>query len=227
VSPFNGYFTTILVWHSNKGNHSFIHSWSLFYGCNMLQAYAHPVVTCCHMLDVVGLTLKMVQFSMQPFWMLHDVVLVWPSSCSSVALGMHTSSPTCPNKSQQGGQQRNTLRQRWCDMLRWNVALAWTRLANSGPTILRYAGFKCRDLIHYILHEKLRISLTEGINQQNLNFLLWICFHTRMKYACFFLPPLVIDQTNKTILCFTFPYYITLKDICMAGYIKAIKVCND
>ena len=38
-------------------------------------SFAHPVVTCCDLLDVVGLSLKMVKFFMQLLWMLHDVVL--------------------------------------------------------------------------------------------------------------------------------------------------------
>ena len=31
--------------------------------------------------------LKMVKFFMQHLWMLHDVVVVWPSSCNNVAPG--------------------------------------------------------------------------------------------------------------------------------------------
>jgi len=53
----------------------------------MLRAFGHPVATCWDMLDVVGSDLKMVKFSMQHLWMLHDVALVWPGSCNNVAPG--------------------------------------------------------------------------------------------------------------------------------------------
>ena len=56
-------------------------------GCNMLRAFGHPVATCCDMLSVFGSNLKMVKFSMQHLWMLHDVVVVWPGLCNNVAPG--------------------------------------------------------------------------------------------------------------------------------------------
>ena len=42
---------------------------------------------CGDMLGVVGSNLKMVKFSMQHLWMLHDAVVVWPGSCNNVARG--------------------------------------------------------------------------------------------------------------------------------------------
>ena len=53
----------------------------------MLMAFGHLVATCCDMLGVVGLNSKIVKFFMQHLWMLHDVVVVWPVSCTNAAPG--------------------------------------------------------------------------------------------------------------------------------------------
>ena len=50
------------------------------------------------MLGVVGSNLKQVKFFMQHLWMLHDVLVVWPSSCNIVAPGhIPGQYPTCCN----------------------------------------------------------------------------------------------------------------------------------
>ena len=94
-------------------------------GCNMLREFGHPVVTCCDMLNVVGSNLKMIKFFMQHLWMLHDVVVVWPGSCNSVARSLGRFSTR--NMSQH-------VATRWpnaCNMLR--------------QPILRSVAFKCCD----------------------------------------------------------------------------------
>ena len=53
----------------------------------MLRAFGHSVTSCCDMLRVVGSNLKMVKFSMQHLWMLHDVVVIWPDWRNNVARG--------------------------------------------------------------------------------------------------------------------------------------------
>ena len=54
-------------------------------GRNILRAFGHSVTACCDVLRHVGrcwLNLKMVKFFMRHLGMLHDIVLVWPGSCS-------------------------------------------------------------------------------------------------------------------------------------------------
>jgi len=46
-------------------------------GSNNVATLLQRVATCCNMLGVVGSNLKMIKFSMQHLWMLHDVVIVW------------------------------------------------------------------------------------------------------------------------------------------------------
>ena len=53
----------------------------------MLHAFGHPVATCCDMLGVVGLNLKMVKFFIQHLWMLQDVVVVLLGSSNNVTSG--------------------------------------------------------------------------------------------------------------------------------------------
>ena len=43
-------------------------------------------IYCVEMLRSFGQGLKMVKFFMQHFWILHDVVVVWPGSCNNVAI---------------------------------------------------------------------------------------------------------------------------------------------
>ena len=45
------------------------------------------VAICCNMLDDVGSNLKTVMIFRATFWMLHNVVLVWPLSSNIVAPG--------------------------------------------------------------------------------------------------------------------------------------------
>ena len=88
------------------------------------------------MLGVVGSNLKMVKFFMRHLWMLHDVVVIWPGHPTMLRLSMHTSSIF---NSQQGGQTRATCcPQQFCDMFCSNVVIVWPKLANAGPTMLRY-----------------------------------------------------------------------------------------
>ena len=74
------------------------------------------------MLGVVGSNLKMVKFSMQHLWMLHDVVVVWPGSCNNVAPG-HAHSQHVPTHCNRVAKQ----------------------LQHVGPTMLRSVAFKCCD----------------------------------------------------------------------------------
>ena len=84
----------------------------------MLREFSHRVVMCCNKLGVVGSNLKVVKFSMQHLWMLHDVVVVWPGSCNNVARE-HAQLATCRNTSQQGDQTRATYcAKQCCDLLR-------------------------------------------------------------------------------------------------------------
>ena len=53
--------------------------------CVHLATLWRRVATCCDMLGIVSSNLKMVKFSMQHLWMLHDVVVVWPGSCNNVS----------------------------------------------------------------------------------------------------------------------------------------------
>ena len=57
-------------------------------GCNMMQAFGHPVARCYDMLGIAGSNLKMVKFFMEHSWMLHNVVVVWTGSCNNVASGL-------------------------------------------------------------------------------------------------------------------------------------------
>ncbi len=80
---------------------------------NMLHMFGHPVAICCNMLDGVGSSLKMVNFSRNSFWMLHDIVLVRPSlyngACALVRFAFSKCHPTCCNVLQQGGQTCATI----------------------------------------------------------------------------------------------------------------------
>jgi len=56
----------------------------------MLRTFGHPVAICCDVLRHVGLCwikFENGQIFRATFWMLHDVVLVWPRSRNIVALG--------------------------------------------------------------------------------------------------------------------------------------------
>ena len=86
--------------------------------CSMLLA---TVVSCCDMLGVVHSNLKMVIF-----FMLHDVVVIWPGSCNNFA-PVHGDCVLvrCRNMLQQVGQMRAT-----CQL---------------PSTMLRSVAFKCCD----------------------------------------------------------------------------------
>ena len=47
----------------------------------------YVALKCCDRL-AGALNLKLVKFFMQHFWMLHDVLVVWPRSCNNVAPGL-------------------------------------------------------------------------------------------------------------------------------------------
>ena len=74
------------------------------------------------MLGVVGSNLKMVKFFMQHVWMLHDVVVVWPSSCANVEPG-HVPGPGLA-------------------VVRFSTR---KRTIHVAPTVLRSVAFKCCD----------------------------------------------------------------------------------
>ena len=77
--------------------------------------------------------------------MLHDVVVVWPSSCKKCcawecALVRFSTS----NMSQHDGQTHATCcAQQCCGMFRSNVAIVWPELANVVPTMLGYVALRC------------------------------------------------------------------------------------
>ena len=60
----------------------------------MLRMFVHRVA----MLGVVGSNLNMVQFFMQPLWMLYDVVVVWPSSFVQQCCTLRSSSISIPHR---------------------------------------------------------------------------------------------------------------------------------
>ena len=107
------------------------------------------VAMCCDMLGVVGSNLKMVKFFMQHLWILHDVVVFGQVSPTMLRLGMRTTSIF---NSQHVATRYNRVAKRVqhvaptmnkCDLLRSNVAIVWPRLANIGPTMLRYVVSRC------------------------------------------------------------------------------------
>ena len=94
------------------------------------------------MLGVVGTNIlrKMVKFLTQHFWILQDVVVVWPGLYNNVAPG-HAHSfdfqlAACCNTSQQGGQTHTTLSDLSRPTMLRYVAIVWTGLPNTGPTML-------------------------------------------------------------------------------------------
>ena len=64
----------------------------------------------------------------------------WALPTSSIFNSQHARRNTL----QQGGQTRATCcAQKCCDLLRLNVAIVWSELANAGPTLLRDVALRC------------------------------------------------------------------------------------
>ena len=84
--------------------------------------------------------LKMVNFFMQHFWMLHDVVVVWSGSCNNVAPAVQLA--TRCNRVAKCLQHVAPNNVAIC-CVEISVTIVWRELANAGPTSLGYVAFRC------------------------------------------------------------------------------------
>ena len=107
---------TIATFQRNTSQHCWAH---------MLRALGHQVATCCDMLGVVGSNSKMVKFSMQHLWILHDVVVFGQVCPTMLRLGMRT---TLIFNSQHVATRYNRVAK---------------RVQHVAPTMLRSVAFKC------------------------------------------------------------------------------------
>ena len=110
-----------------------------------LRAFGHNVATCCDVLRHVGQSLQ-VAFVDVARCFSHFASFVQqccPRACALVRF----STLSMRQDVQHGGQQAICYAQQCCDMLvkmlRQNVAIVWSGLVNTGPTMLQHAALNC------------------------------------------------------------------------------------
>ena len=138
-------------------------------GRKMSCGFGHPVAMCCDMSGVVGANLKMVQFFMQHLWILHDVVVVWQSSCTVAPGHAHLFDfqyTTCRSTSQQGVQTHATCCAQ--HVAPNNVAICYTEMLQSFGRSLQMLGQQCWDMLRL----QFRDISTHCLHFSPLNFLL-------------------------------------------------------
>ena len=112
----------------------------------MLHAFGHHVATCCDVLRYVGccwLKFETGQIFYATFvdvaWCCSRLARFVQQCCArACALVLFSTGNTSQHLATCCAQQC------W-DMLRRNVAIVWSGLENTGPTMLRYVGLNCCD----------------------------------------------------------------------------------
>ena len=113
----------------------------------MLLAFGYHGAAYCDVLRYVGccgLKFENGQFLTQHLWMLHDVLVVWPGSCNSVAPGH---AHCLIFNSQHAATRRNTVAKRTQHVAPNNVSICCVEMLRSFHQGLQILGQQCWDML--------------------------------------------------------------------------------